>query len=524
MLEYLKRARTFTDGEARKLVSGAPCRHKAPSERILLAARAKLWAVLENNVFEGHVRDELGLVAALLLSAEEKIGGNRLRGTTLNVEEDPSTSCNTIDLKPQQLDLERIFTDFDAEAAEDNHMLTPSDGSRPRIRRMSTVDELAMLKSDKAAELLGHAGKFTFDALAFQALPEAAVLNARRMPNTMLFSYVESGAKLFKGLKELYQVDLKPEVICFLEQIDSMYKDVPYHSAAHGADVMMTMDWLFRSEYFRTHTIQLDRFMGLIAGAIHDVGHPGRTQLFQMKTMAPMAIRYNDRSVLENMHLAISFEKMLADPSCNWFSLLPREFEHDGTTANLQQYVRKGLVDMVLATDMSKHAKHVYKLKAFVESIEPADAGIREEGAKAEEAPGDKHRDELDKQHALEMKMLMLETALHLSDISNPSKCRPVMLKWTERILTEYWAQGDEELRLGLPVSPLCDRETGSKTVPKGQLGFINFVIQPLFLPFVRLVPEAQEALDCLGANRAFWEEKDKEGAPIEAIFVSSVQ
>mmetsp|Transcript_35708 Transcript_35708/g.100409 ORF Transcript_35708/g.100409 Transcript_35708/m.100409 type:complete len:541 (+) Transcript_35708:71-1693(+) len=524
MLDYLKRARTFTDGDACKLVGGPAPRHKAPSERILLAARAKLGAVLENNVLDDHVRDELGLVAALLLSAEEKLGGSRLRnrGTTLlDVEEDPSTSCSTIDLKPQQLDLERIFTEIDAEAAEGNHMLTPSEGCRPGIRRMSTDDELAMLKSDKAADLLVHAGKFTFDALAFQALPEAAVLNARRMPNTMLFSYVESGAKLFKGLKELYQVDLKPEVICFLEQIDSLYReDVPYHNAAHGADVMMTMDWLFRSEYLRTHTLQLDRFMGLIAAAIHDVGHPGRTQLFAMKTMAPMAIRYNDRSVLENMHLAISFEKMLATPSCNWFSRLPREFETEGTSANLQQYVRKGLVDMVLATDMSKHAKHVYKFKAFVESVEAADAGIREEGPKGDEAPGDRHRDEPDKQHALEMKMLVLETALHLADISNPTKCRPVMLKWTERILTEYWAQGDEELRLGLPVSPLCDRETGTKTVPKGQLGFINFVIQPLFMPFARLVPEVQEALDSLGTNRAFWEEKDKEGAPLEAIFV----
>jgi len=239
------------------------------------------------------------------------------------------------------------------------------------------------------------------------------------------------------------------------------------------------------------------------------VGHPGRTQLFQTKTLAPMAIRYNDRSVLENMHLALSFEKMMEDPSCDWFRLLPRDFETDGTTANLQQYVRKGLVDMVLATDMSKHVRQLHKFKTFIESQESPEASTTDEGQKTEQ----------EKQQALENKMIILEMALHAADISNPTKCRPIMLKWTQRILTEYWAQGDEEQKLGLAISPLCDRATGMKTVPKGQIGFINFVIQPLFTVFAKLIPEAQEAVENIDANRAFWEEKDQEEATPDTIF-----
>merc|ERR1712012_128709 len=99
--------------------------------------------------------------------------------------------------------------------------------------------------------------------------------------------------------------------------------------------------------------------MSLIAGAIHDVGHPGTNNLFQAKTMSPMAIRYNDKSILENMHVALSFEVMQNDIASNWFEMLPQAFApikeaEEAHPVNLQQYVRKGLVHMVLATDMIK--------------------------------------------------------------------------------------------------------------------------------------------------------------------------
>ena len=42
--------------------------------------------------------------------------------------------------------------------------------------------------------------------------------------------------------------------------------------------------------------------------AIHDVGQPGVNNVFYVKTRHPVAIRYNDKSVLENMHLAITYE------------------------------------------------------------------------------------------------------------------------------------------------------------------------------------------------------------------------
>lgn len=40
----------------------------------------------------------------------------------------------------------------------------------------------------------------------------------------------------------------------------------------------------------------------LIAAAVHDANHPGRSSAFVIKTRHPLAILYNDMSVLENHH------------------------------------------------------------------------------------------------------------------------------------------------------------------------------------------------------------------------------
>merc|ERR1712012_502250 len=54
------------------------------------------------------------------------------------------------------------------------------------------------------------------------------------------------------------------------------------------------------------------------------------------------------------------------------------------------------------------------------------------------------------------------------------------MGRWSLRVTQEFFDQGEEERRLGLPVSALCDR----KSLPdlgKSQRGFLEFVCLPLF-------------------------------------------
>lgn len=104
----------------------------------------------------------------------------------------------------------------------------------------------------------------------------------------------------------------------------------------------------------------------LVSAAIHDVDHPGRTNQFLVNTSHELAIMYNDESVLENHHLAVSF-KILKEDSCNFL---------ENVESAQQKAFRRMVIDSVLATDMTKHLKHLGDLKTKVETKKVVNDGI----------------------------------------------------------------------------------------------------------------------------------------------------
>ncbi|CAE7863510.1 pde-4, partial [Symbiodinium sp. KB8] len=232
----------------------------------------------------------------------------------------------------------------------------------------------------------------------------------------------------------------------------------------------------------------------LTSMAIHDVGHPGRNNLFHSKSLSPLAISYNDKSILENFHVATAFEIMQKDADMNWLALLSTDFVPPGKEkpSNLQSQMRRGMIEIVLGTDMAKHNQHQKSLMSWMANKPTAETPAGE-------------------QAFLQDKLELLEVLAHAADISNPCKPHDMMLFWAERVLSEFWLQGDEESRLNLEFSPMCERAVGECSVPKQQIGFLNFVIAPFYQPLAELLPEVQEAVDHMTDNRAFWQKKETE-------------
>ena len=79
-----------------------------------------------------------------------------------------------------------------------------------------------------------------------------------------------------------------------------------------------------------------------------------------------LALMYNDESVLENHHLAVAF-KLLQEENCDIFVNLSKK---------QRQTLRKMVIDMVLATDMSKHMSLLADLKTMVETKKVAGSGV----------------------------------------------------------------------------------------------------------------------------------------------------
>merc|ERR1712217_889968 len=100
-------------------------------------------------------------------------------------------------------------------------------------------------------------------------------------------------------------------------------------------------------------------------------------------------------------------------------------------------------------------------------------------------------------------RLMFLQLFLHCADVSNPLKpfniCRP----WAWRVLDEFFAQGDEEKELGLPVGMLNDREKVNR--PGSQHGFINFMVAPLITTTVRLFPALHGLTTQMASNLVHW-------------------
>lgn len=90
---------------------------------------------------------------------------------------------------------------------------------------------------------------------------------------------------------------------------------------------------------------------------------------------------------------------------------------------------------------------------------------------------------------------------VHCADLSNPTKPLDIYRQWVDRIMEEFFRQGDKERDQGLDISPMCDRHNAS--IEKSQVGFIDYISHPLWETWADLVhPDAQKILRNLRRNR----------------------
>lgn len=185
---------------------------------------------------------------------------------------------------------------------------------------------------------------------------------------------------------------------------------------------------------------------------------------------------YNDESVLENHHLAVAF-KLLQNEGCDIFVNM---------TKKQRQTLRKMVIDMVLSTDMSKHMSLLADLKTMVETKKVAGSGV---------LLLDNYTDRIQ----------VLENLVHCADLSNPTKPLSLYRQWVGLLMEEFFLQGDREREQNMDISPMCDRH--SATIEKSQVGFIDYIVHPLWETWADLVhPDAQEILDTLEENRDWYQ------------------
>ncbi|XP_072704641.1 3',5'-cyclic-AMP phosphodiesterase 4A isoform X2 [Ciconia boyciana] len=278
-----------------------------------------------------------------------------------------------------------------------------------------------------------------------------------------------------RDLVKTFRIPVETLLTYALALEDHYHADVAYHNSLHAADVLQSTHVLLATPALDAVFTDLEILAALFAAAIHDVDHPGVSNQFLINTNSELALMYNDESVLENHHLAVGF-KLLQEENCDIFQNLSKR---------QRQTLRKMVIDMVLATDMSKHMSLLADLKTMVETKKVTSSGV---------LLLDNYTDRIQ----------VLRNMVHCADLSNPTKPLALYRQWTERIMEEFFRQGDRERERGMEISPMCDKHTAS--VEKSQVGFIDYIAHPLWETWADLVhPDAQELLEALEQNRGWY-------------------
>ncbi|KAM6985115.1 3',5'-cyclic-AMP phosphodiesterase 4D-like [Aplochiton taeniatus] len=279
-----------------------------------------------------------------------------------------------------------------------------------------------------------------------------------------------------RDLLKTFKIPLDTFVTYLMTLEDHYHGDVAYHNNIHAADVTQSTHVLLSSPALEAVFTDLEILAAIFASAIHDVDHPGVSNQFLISTNSELALMYNDSSVLENHHLAVGF-KLLQEENCDIFQNL---------TKKQRQSLRKMVIDIVLATDMSKHMNLLADLKTMVETKKVTSSGV---------LLLDNYNDRIQ----------VLQNMVHCADLSNPTKPLDLYRQWTDRIMEEFFIQGDRERERGMEISPMCDKHNAS--VEKNQVGFIDYIVHPLWETWADLVhPDAQDILDTLEDNREWYQ------------------
>lgn len=247
----------------------------------------------------------------------------------------------------------------------------------------------------------------------------------------------------------------KEHLPAFLETLESRYDTSnPYHSNVHAADMTNAVYFMFESCGLqeRVHISETSVTCMYLAALGHDVGHPGYNNNFLINFRHDYAITYSDRSVLENFHAAELIRLLSGQvKGVNFLGGLPEQ---------QQKQERFWMTSLILNTDMSKLMQDLSALRMKISS-----------GTFAMEDVADQQ--------------LVMGWLFRSADIGHSAKPWSIHEAWSMRVVQEFHAQGDREIQLGLPVSPLCDRT--DFRLGKSQAGFLQFVCLPTFLEIKNL-------------------------------------
>jgi hypothetical protein len=376
-------------------------------------------------------------------------------------------------------------------------------------------------------------------------------LQSKENFDTVLLDMVES---MFESLG-LFNYFLIPRPIFsnFIVAVRALYHDEnPFHNFIHAFSVLQMTFMFLRYSPAGEYLSPVEKLSCMIAAYCHDLDHPGNSNGFQVATQSPLAITYNDRAVLENHHCSQTF-RLLQDPQKDILARLhPDE----------KKAVRRLVITGILATDMTMHGSIVESTQklakllaaaaaaggATTPTASPASLSVPSSSSSSYSSSSSPPSSSSSSSPAAtvssgattptatsgekvavlneEGRVCLIHMVVHCSDLSAQTLTTEIALKWGQLIVDEFrkhagillfffslsiylslhivvYLMIEAEIALGLEPAPFMRKLETDVDIAKLQIGFIDYVLAPLFDAAVSCFPSLHHRRENLASARA---------------------
>lgn len=245
-----------------------------------------------------------------------------------------------------------------------------------------------------------------------------------------------------------------PTILAFVEAVRRRYRDNAFHSFFHGLHVCQAAAVLARDTGLSVAASPLDLASLVLAALAHDVDHPAVNNDFMMRSESPLALRYNDQSVLENHHTSTMFAILHRPETAVIASLSVKQ----------QRRFRRLAVQSILATDMARHFTLIESIKALDEPIQP---GADDKAVAS-----------------------LAEIVLHAADVSGQVQPWRLASRWSDLVAEEFAAQVRREEACGLDPTPFMMNLHTLPARAELQSSFCAYVLLPMWRPLAEVYPQ----------------------------------
>eukprot|EP00039_Didymoeca_costata_P009488 m.125888 g.125888 ORF g.125888 m.125888 type:complete len:387 (+) comp14503_c0_seq2:202-1362(+) len=265
------------------------------------------------------------------------------------------------------------------------------------------------------------------------------------------------------------KIDLD-KLVKFCQKVTDHMRVNQYHSSTHVIDVVQSTHALWLRANLSEIFSEEDHFAAIVAALIHDLDHMGLSNDYLKATQHEWAKQSGEEAPNEYHHLQAGLTLLEEEPLCFI----------TGFSQKAKTRLKKKLTDLVLATDMNRHAETVTGL---------------EQDVKNAISNGEK----LTEKH----KKIILQGLIKTADLGHLYAPWSVHRQWVYLLEEELFSEGDKMRENKMTVPIFKDRKKPG--VSSDQEGFFNNVAFPLFEAWTNCFPECAVIVEQAKSNLKSW-------------------